>query len=155
MLILLNCKQSTKYQIPPLIFFQLSTLFNALYFEAVSGTLRDMCINISKVQTKCSHISPAIQYYHATSTIHLFMPYKCIWDSRRKYESIYRSCINHQYLQIEVIKTTNLDMSGYYDTLTDEDIVRKQYSLLPYPRVTREGLEREKMYYNAIKFITK
>ena len=155
MLILLNCKQNTKYQITPLIFFQLSTLFSALYFEAVSGTLRDMCLNISKVKIKCSLISPAIQYYHATSIIRLFAPSKDLWGSRRKYVSNYRSCINHQYLQIEVIKTTNLDMTGYYDTLTAEDIVRKQYSLLPYPRVTREGLEREKMYYNASKFITK
>ena len=44
---------------------------------------------------------------------------------------------------------------GYYDTITDEDIVRKQYSLLPYPSVTAEQLEREKTYYNGSNFITK
>lgn len=38
--------------------------------------------------------------------------------------------------------------SEQYDTLTQSDIVRKQYSRLPYPAVSRDVLFRERWYYN-------
>ena len=86
--------------------------------------------------------------------IHQFISSKSQRNSDRKLESNHRSCFN-QYLQIDGIKKSNLETMGYYDTITDEDIVRKQYSLLPYPSVTAEQLEREKTYYNGSNFITK
>ena len=112
-----------------------------------------MCISISKVQTNVSPITPAIHYLYATPIIHQFLPSKCVWNSHRKYESNYCSCTN-QYFKTEVTKNVNLEMTAYYDTLTDEDTVWKQYSLLPFPTVTREDLEREKAHYNGNNLFT-
>ena len=36
----------------------------------------------------------------------------------------------------------------YYDFLTQDDIVRKQYSLLPFPPVSKHDLAIESMYYS-------
>jgi hypothetical protein len=46
-------------------------------------------------------------------------------------------------------------MEGYYDTLTNDDIVTKQYTLLPYPPVTTKQLEEESSHYNSTNLITK
>ena len=48
----------------------------------------------------------------------------------------------------------DLEILGYYDTLTNYDIVREQYSLLPYPPVTKQELELEKIHYNNSNIIT-
>ena len=49
-------------------------------------------------------------------------------------------------------KTTNFRKdTGYvegYDTLSESDVVRIQYSKLPYPPVTDQSLAKEKMYYD-------
>ena len=143
-----NCKQNTKYQISPSKFFMLGTLFYSLYLKEVSGTLRDMGTNISEVKIELSPISHAIRHYNAACNIHQFIPSKCVWDSGRKFERNNRSCIN-----LKQKKTLN--MPGNYDALNDKDIVRKQYSLLPYPPVTTEQLEDEKTYYNGTNLIIK
>jgi hypothetical protein len=52
---------------------------------------------------------------------------------------------------MDVENRTGLEIPGYYDTLTNDDIVREQYSLLPYPPVTKEALELEKTHYNGRK----
>ena len=39
----------------------------------------------------------------------------------------------------------------YYDFLTQDDIVRKQYSLLPFPPVSKHDLAIESMYYSRRK----
>ena len=38
---------------------------------------------------------------------------------------------------------------GYSDTLTQDDIVQNQYSLLPYPAVSQESLTTEQYYYTS------
>ena len=44
-----------------------------------------------------------------------------------------------------------LDSSGYLDTLTNDDKVKKQYSLLPYPPISRKSLSDERNHYGSIK----
>ena len=36
-----------------------------------------------------------------------------------------------------------------FDTLSQDDIVRKQYALLPYPAVSRQDIERLRRHYNG------
>ena len=134
------------------MFFRLFTLYYALYFEVISGALRDMRVSTSKGKTKFSPITPVIQYYSSTicAIPHQFLPSKGLWGLRRKYESNDRSCII-QYIHSDMINRSNSEVAGHCDTLTDEDVVLKQYSLLPYPIVTGEDLEREKTHYNGIK----
>ena len=49
-------------------------------------------------------------------------------------------------------KTTNFRKHTYfvevYDTHCENDVVRNQYSKLPYPLVTDQSLAKEKMYYD-------
>ena len=45
----------------------------------------------------------------------------------------------------------NLSPHRYYDFLTQDDIVRKQYSLLPFPPVSKHDLAIENMYYSKRK----
>ena len=111
-----------------------------------------MCINISEFKSDLSSILPTIQYYNAVSTIRQVIPSKRLVNSDGILESKHRTRIN-QYLQIDMQQNPNLE--GYYDTLTNEDIVQKQYSLLPYPTVTPEELEEEKSHYNGTNVITK
>jgi len=132
----------------------LGTLFYSLYLKEVSGTLCDMGINISEVKIELSPILQAIQHYNTACNIHQFIPSKSDWDSGKKFERNHRSCIN-QYLQIDLKQKKTLNMPDNYDALNDKDIVRKQYSLLPYPPVTTEQLEDEKTYYNGTNLIIK
>ena len=44
-----------------------------------------------------------------------------------------------------------LNPHRYYDFLTQDDIVRKQYSLLPFPPVSKHDLAIENMYYSQRK----
>ena len=148
-----NFTEGTKYQNRVSMFFILCTWLYSLNYTGVAGNLRDISFNIYEVQTNFSPYSPKIQYYNAPSVIHQFISSKSLRNSGRKFQSSHCSCIN-QYLQIDVIKKRNLETMGYYDTLTDEDIVRKQYSLLPYPPVTTDQLEREETYYSGSNFIT-
>ena len=154
MLVIHNYKQNTKYQIPVSKFLMLCVLFYSLYFKKVSGTIGDRGTNVFEVQIDLSPISLAIQHYNSACNIHQFIPSKCIWDSCGNIERNYRSCIN-QYLQIDVQEKLTLNIPGNYDALNDKDIVRKQYSLLPYPPVTEEELEHEKTYYNGTNLIKK
>ena len=39
-----------------------------------------------------------------------------------------------------------------FDTLTQNDVVRNQYSNLPYPAVTLEDLDVEKSYYDDMRW---
>ena len=57
-------------------------------------------------------------------------------------------CRDH-YMQNE---TTHKNVSiniEYYDTLNTNDVVKEQYSLLPYPPIKKQDLEDEKNYYNS------
>ena len=48
-------------------------------------------------------------------------------------------------------ESKNLRPHRYYDFLTQDDIVRKQYSLLPFPPVSKHDLAIENMYYSKRK----
>jgi hypothetical protein len=148
-----NCKEATKYQHHVSMFFILCTWLYLLNFEGVVVNLTDNSFNISELQMRFSPNSPEIHHYNARSIVHQFISSNSLRNSGRKFESNHRSCIN-QCLQIDVIKKSNLETMGYYDTLTDAGIVRKQCSLLPYPPVTTEQLKRKKNYYNGSNFIT-
>ena len=50
--------------------------------------------------------------------------------------------------QYEPLYKDGLVNRGYYDTLNKDDIVRLQYSLLPYPPVTKGDLQDEKNHYD-------
>ena len=59
---------------------------------------------------------------------------------------------NHHYKNPCHSKATSFrkdtDYVEGYDTLSESDIVRIQYSKLPYPPVTDQSLAKEKMYYD-------
>jgi hypothetical protein len=44
----------------------------------------------------------------------------------------------------------NLESPEHYETLTQSDIVQKQYMTLPYPAVSQKELKDEKIYYDRI-----
>ena len=46
-----------------------------------------------------------------------------------------------------LINIKQLQISTVFDTLTQDDSVRKQYSSLPYPAVSRRELKAERQYY--------
>ena len=48
-----------------------------------------------------------------------------------------------------VMKSNDLESTGYYDTLTQDDIVRTQYCSLPYPAVSNEEFVRERNHYES------
>ena len=48
-------------------------------------------------------------------------------------------------------ESKGLNPHRYYDFLTQDDIVRKQYSLLPFPPVSKHDLAIENMYYSKRK----
>ena len=48
-------------------------------------------------------------------------------------------------------ESKDLKPHRYYDFLTQDDIVRKQYSLLPFPPVSKHDLAIESMYYSRRK----
>ena len=112
-----------------------------------------MHFNISKAQTKVFFILIALQYYNVICFFGHFIKSKYITDSGKKFELNSHFHIN-QCLQIDENKGGDLDTHGYYDTLTDEDIVWKQYSLLPYPPISKEALEVEEAYYKGIEMCT-
>ena len=43
----------------------------------------------------------------------------------------------------------NMNSSGYFDTITHDDIVRKRYTLLPYPKVTKNEIQDMKLHYDG------
>ena len=51
------------------------------------------------------------------------------------------------HVRDRVIYDHELESTECYDTLTQSDIVRSQYTSLPYPLVTNQQLQDEKMYY--------
>ena len=57
------------------------------------------------------------------------------WDCTSTYDENYE------------MQEPKLESFGYYDTLDLDDIVQRQYSLLPYPTVTINMLAEEKYYY--------
>ena len=60
------------------------------------------------------------------------------------------SCID-SYHQNDIINEYVSDSPGYLDTLSQDDIVRNQYLLLPYPAVTQHSLALEQNHYNSSK----
>ena len=67
-------------------------------------------------------------------------------NDRLKSQVKYKSC----KVQIQInnfIRENNEDVEEY-DTFTQSDIVRNQYSLLPYPAVSLEDLALEKAHYH-------
>ena len=79
----------------------------------------------------------------------LFSTCKSIINLNEK-ENIYNPYCVSGYVEKDEKYEPNIKSSGYYDTLTKDDIVRSQYSLLPYPLVTKEMLAREKYYYENL-----
>ena len=65
-------------------------------------------------------------------------------------ENIRNQHCSSTYAKKKVIGEADLESSGYYETLTKDDIVQNQYSLLPYPSVTEEDLADEKYYYEKL-----
>ena len=68
-------------------------------------------------------------------------------NDRLKSQVKYKSC----KVQIQInkfIRGKNEEVEEY-DTFTQSDIVRNQYSLLPYPAVSLEGLAHEKAHYHS------
>ena len=55
-------------------------------------------------------------------------------------------------VQNDVDAKNNLVAFETFDTLTQSDVVRNQYSNLPYPAVTLEDLNAEKSYYDDMRW---
>ena len=57
-------------------------------------------------------------------------------------------CINSQSENVD-LEEYNVNSVRYVDTLTQDDIVREQYALLPYPPVTESYIQNMKLHYNG------
>ena len=60
----------------------------------------------------------------------------------------YMSCKVQIQIKKSIIRGHNENVEEY-DTFTQSDIVRNQYSLLPYPAVSHEDLTQEKSHYHS------
>ena len=144
-----NCNQRIKY--PVFMCFILGTLLESICYRCVCGSLHDMFHNTSAVHLNL--FLDKAQYHNITSSINQFITTKYTKEFVGTfYPSHY--FYKKQCQANDLKQQTHLHTSGYYDTLTNDDIVRNQYSLLPYPPVTKEELERERMYYNGINLLT-
>ena len=75
----------------------------------------------------------------------------------RKYKE-YKSDSEHHSCDLELVQRnvnfrSNLAKIKTFDTLSQNDVVRNQYSNLPYPAVTLKDLNAEKSYYDNKKWI--
>ena len=76
---------------------------------------------------------------------------------RDKNYKVNKSEFKEHFCDIEVIQNdrnakNNLSAIETFDTLTQNDVVRNQYSNLPYPAVTLEDLNIEKSYYDDMRW---
>ena len=55
-------------------------------------------------------------------------------------------------VQNDINNKNNIAAIETFDTLTQSDVVRKQYSTLPYPAVTPKDLNAEKTYYDDMRW---
>ena len=86
--------------------------------------------------------------YDLTSNI----KYRFETASSKIYFQLKSEIQKHHYPNSCHLNTTNFpkdtDYVEGYDTLSESDVVRIQYSKLPYPPVTEQSLAKEKMYYD-------
>ena len=74
-----------------------------------------------------------------------------------KSSKVHKSEFKKHFCDIEVVQNdgnakNNLAAFETFDTLTQNDVVRNQYSNLPYPAVTLEDLDVEKSYYDDMRW---
>ena len=135
MAIFQNCNQRNRYQ-TPISLFLVSWIYS-LYYEEVRGNLRGAHLNIPELQNMFFLILPNAQYYNRTYVINdvIAFKYKYTSVSSAKFESNHRKSYTHE---IDVEEQCYFKMLDHCDTLTNEDMVRKQYFLLPYPAITKK-----------------
>ena len=149
MLIFQNYTQHSRYQTTISVFFMSCVFLNALHLDAIYGNLQDMFLNISDVHNEFFPILHTAQYDNGTHVTDHCLTSKYTTNSCGKFKSNHHYC-TYQYLNMEEKPEGEVEPTFYYDTITYDDLVQTQYSLLPYPPITKEQLEREKMYYSGI-----
>ena len=122
--------------------FSFCIYYGLLFFYKMHAFahLRDMSYNIHNEQEKSIANSHFLAHLNNMPDLRLVSKHKFATD-RNHTTSIKRSiCIE--------IQPTNLNSETYVDTITQDDRVRQQYALLPYPPVTESYIQRMKIYYD-------
>ena len=132
-----------KYLISSSMFVMLCILLCALRLGSVYGNYNQFCFNNSE---KDFNFTP----YKIGSYSNIIFPRsRTIIDSTEAltYNDGYCSKL---YVYNHGTCDHHLDSPDDSDTLTQSDIVRNQYMTLPYPAVSHQQLEHEKIYYDSM-----
>ena len=60
-------------------------------------------------------------------------------------------CVNNNIIQNKHLNEHETNITNYLDTVSPEDLVKHQYSVLPYPPVSSDDIALEKLHYNGNK----
>ena len=97
------------------------------------------------IYISCQFISESTQ-----DTPHILKHHNKSLKSSYERTDITNSFRSNVSLENGAFPTNNLQFTIYYDTKNQDDMVKQQYSSLPYPPVSKYDMEHEKDHYDDI-----
>ena len=137
-----------KYLVSSWAFVILHNIFCVMCLGSVHGNLNKFCFNHSENYCNFTTILHVVTDENHTYSNIVFPRIRTTGDSTETLTESKGYC-SKEYLHNHDSYDPHLDNPENYDTLTQSDIVRNQYMTLPYPAVSHQQLEQEKIYYDT------
>ena len=130
------------------VFVILCNFFSLCCVVSLYGNFKDVSLNNSEKELNLPNSLQHVKNKYSTNSNIIILRSRTVGDSNKVLTDIGEYCMK-LYVHNNDTSNIHFEPPENYDTLTQSDIVRKQYMMLPYPAVSDQELANEKIYYDS------